>query len=96
MLHHYNIAKARPKDALHRTSYDRENEAPRILIIGASLSEPHSSHVNGCSVGIYNYITSAMQGIFGASLRNVVVMQHCLCVMCIYWNKLLIAAKLLI
>ena len=31
-------------------------------------------------------ITSAMQGIFGASLRDAVVMQHCQCVMCIYWN----------
>ena len=31
-----------------------------------------------------------MQGIFGASLRDVVVMQHCLCVMCFYWNKFLI------
>ena len=27
-----------------------------------------------------------MQGIFGASLRYAVVMQHCQCVMCIYWN----------
>ena len=41
------------------------------------------------------YITSAMQGIFGASLRDVVVMQHCLCVMCIYWSKLPTATKVI-
>ena len=29
---------------------------------------------------MYVHITSAMQGIFGASLRDDVVMQHCQCV----------------
>ena len=47
------------------------------------------------STAALSVYTSAMQGIFGASLRDVVVMQHCLCIMCIYWNELLIAAKVI-
>ena len=34
----------------------------------------------GLTVVAATFITSAMQGIFGASLRDVVVMQHCQCV----------------
>ena len=49
--------------------------ALKLKIIGASLSEPHTSRVNVCSVGIIIIIiTSAMQGICGASLSNVAVM----------------------
>ena len=39
----------------------------------------------------FNVATGVMHGVFGASLSDVVVLQHCQYVMCFYRNKLPVA-----